>query len=90
MQTKLTLRLDDSLIEEAKAEASRRGTSLSRLVGELFQSLKASRESAESEDLQGRVGTSLGVRTKRLLGALAGDEVDPEGYKAHLEEKHLG
>ncbi|CAN5150664.1 DUF6364 family protein [soil metagenome] len=90
MQTKLTLRLDDSLIEAAKEEAARRGTSLSRLVGELFQSLPASRESSALE--KGRNGgeAALGERTSRLLGALREDAVDPEAYKRHLEEKHLG
>jgi hypothetical protein len=90
MQTKLTLRLDDSLIEAAKQEAARRGTSLSRLVGELFQSLKAAREPGASAGGDGGGDPALGERTRRLLGALSHADVDPEAYKRHLEEKHLG
>jgi len=34
MQTKLTLRLDDDLINQGKLYAQKKGVSLSRLVGE--------------------------------------------------------
>lgn len=36
MVTKLTLRIDETLIEQAKGEARRRGTSVSRLVADYF------------------------------------------------------
>ncbi len=36
MQTKLTLRLDEALIQRAKAEARRTGKSVSQLVAEYF------------------------------------------------------
>lgn len=39
MNTKLTLRIDDALIETAKSEASRRGKSVSRMAGEFFDFL---------------------------------------------------
>jgi hypothetical protein len=90
MQTKLTLRLDDSLIKAAKEEAARRGTSLSRLVGELFQSLKAAREPGPSASGEGGDRPELGERTRRLLGVLSDRDVDPEAYKRHLESKHIG
>ena len=90
MQTKLTLRLDDSLIEAAKEEAARRGTSLSRLVGDLFQSLKASRELDGGRGGGNGATTGLGERASRLFGALGDAEIDPDAYKRHLEEKHLG
>ena len=39
MQTKLTLRIDEELIEQAKAVASANGTSLSRMVEAWFARL---------------------------------------------------
>jgi len=36
MQTKLTLRLEETLIEQAKQEAKKRGLSLSKIVSEYF------------------------------------------------------
>jgi len=40
MKTKLTLRLDASLIKDAKAYASRTGKPLSRIVSDLFTLIK--------------------------------------------------
>jgi predicted HicB family RNase H-like nuclease len=39
MQTKLTLRLDDRLIEQAKAYAQEKGRSLSQVVADYFRIL---------------------------------------------------
>ncbi|NIP94549.1 MAG: antitoxin [Akkermansiaceae bacterium] len=93
MQTKLTLRLEKSLIDAAKTEADRRGTSLSRLVADFFRSLTAVGGPGESQVLREETGraTDLGVgpRTRRLLGVLREDDVDPEAYRKHLENKHL-
>ena len=75
MQTKLTLRMEQSLIEAAKKEAARRGTSLSRLVADVFQSFQAvrtARSDTERSDLE-----TLGPRTRRLLGAIKESEADP-------------
>ena len=36
MQSKLTLRMDDNLIESAKAWSAQSGTSISRIVADLF------------------------------------------------------
>lgn len=97
MQTKLTLRLDDSLIEAAKQEAERRGMSLSRLVADLFRSLKAAKGGATDRSVgsEARSATNedalrpLGARTQRLLGVLREAGVDADASKRHLEEKHL-
>ena len=42
METKLTVRLDDALIEGAKRRARARKTSLSRLIADLLSALEAS------------------------------------------------
>jgi len=41
MNTKLTLRMDEHLVRRAKAEASRRGKSVSQMVSEFVDSLRS-------------------------------------------------
>lgn len=79
MATKLTLRMDETLIEQAKREAKRRGKSLSRLVADYFERLERLREEDEND---------LPPITKRLHGIAAGSELTEEDYRRHLEEKH--
>jgi len=83
--------MEDSLIKAAKDEAERRGTSLSRLVADLFRSLTAAgarRQATESaSDLEEDALRELGSRTRRLLGVLR--EADADAYKEHLEGKHF-
>ena len=79
MATKLTLRLDETLIEQAKDEARRRGTSVSRLVAEYFERL--TRLGADEEE-------PLPPITRRLRGIAAGSELTEEDHRRHLEEKH--
>ena len=74
MQTKLTLRLEDTLINQAKDEAKKRGISLSKLVGEYFE-LFLQKEKIEKESI-----------TAQLSGIL---DVNEEDYKKHLEKKYL-
>ena len=78
MQTKLTLRLEDQLIERAKVYAQRRGTSVSQLVADYFSLLDTERP---NED--------LAPLTRSLRGALKGVHVDEADYRRHLEEKYL-
>lgn len=80
MQTKLTLRLDEALIREAKALARQRGTSLSQLVAAYFRALTRSPEEPPEE--------ALPPLTRALVGALRGAEVGEEEYRAHLEQKY--
>jgi hypothetical protein len=86
VQTKLTLRLDDRLIERAKIWASARDVSLSELVARFF---------AELADLRAEPGTEgLSESTRRLIGVAAPDGAAPtdaqlrDEYLAHAEEKH--
>ena len=83
MQTKLTLRMDDQLIEEAKSWARAHGVSLSELVAAYLASL------AEPP------GRDLAPWTRRLAGVARGsdgrvptDEQIRADYAAHVDAKH--
>jgi len=79
MNTKLTLRLDDTLIEFAKRYAARNGKSVSRIVADYFAAIKNERLD-EVYDLSPSVSALKG-----LLGNTAVGESD---YQRHLEKKH--
>ena len=80
MQTKLTLRLDDDLIREAKTIAELKGQSLSKIVANYFKSLK-----------EKPVGTNTPLTpiVKSLKGALRGTKLDLKDYHQYLEDKYL-
>ena len=80
MNTKLTLRLEESLIRQAKAEAKRRGKSVSGMVAEYFDSLGAVAEPLAS--------SSLPPITSSLAGIAKGSSLSIEDYKRHLRSKH--
>jgi len=80
MHTRLTLRIDEELIERAKSYARQSGKSLSQLVSDYLESLP------ESQGDQGRSVTPI---VQSLRGALAGSGLNEEDYRRHLEEKHL-
>ena len=79
MNTKLTLRMDESVVKKAKQEAQRRGKSVSRMVAEYIESL-GSRPALEK---------SLPPVTASLIGVLKGKQVSEEEYRKHLREKYL-
>jgi hypothetical protein len=79
MQTKLTLRLEETLIEQAKSYAKRRGKSLSQLVADYFALLGTD---------EARVEQQLAPITRSLKGALRGTGVDTQDYRKYLEEKY--
>ncbi|MCC6356493.1 MAG: antitoxin [Verrucomicrobiae bacterium] len=78
MMTKLTLRMDEALVRRAKAEARRRGKSVSRMVGEFVGALG-------HEGLPAK----LPPRTASLVGVLKGARVSESDYRKHLREKYL-
>ena len=78
MQTKLTLRLEDSLIQEAKHYARQHGRSLSQVVADYFQML--TRQSQEAE---------IPPITRSLVGILEAKSLDVDDYKHHVEQKYL-
>jgi hypothetical protein len=79
MNTKLTLRMDDALVDTAKTEATRRGKSVSQMVGEFFDSLTDKRRSPRD----------LPPITASLVGVLKHRNASEAAYKKHLREKYL-
>ena len=84
MNAKLTLRLDEHLIEAAKQHAARNGQSVSRLVADYFSSLAASPVKSE-ECLAPRV-RSLFCILKKASCADANEAI--ADYRRHLEKKY--
>ncbi len=78
MNTKLTLRINDVLIETAKTEANRRGKSVSQMVGEFFDSLATAP----------KVKPNLPPLTTSLFGLLKDKNLSEANYKTHLRKKY--
>jgi hypothetical protein len=78
MQSKLTLRLEESLIERAKIYAKQQDKSLSQVVADYFIMLTKEVESSESPPI-----------TQSLTGVIKDKGVDIDDYKRHLLEKYL-
>lgn len=79
MNTKLTLRLDDELIERAKRFSGQSGKSVSQMVADYFALIGSD---AISNDIEPT------PRVKALLGALAGASVSEQTWRQHVEAKH--
>ena len=81
MFTKLTLRLDESLIKKTKKLAKARNVSLSEMVAEFFKTVVSG--------APGEGKTSSPVLDE-ISGILAGKErtVSATSYKRHVEEKY--
>ena len=80
MQTKLTLRLEDDLILQAKIFAKASGKSVSQIVADYFALLV---EEKAGENIQ------LTPIVRSLKGALRGANIDIEDYHDYLEDKYL-
>ena len=80
MNTKLTLRMDEFLIESAKECSVRTGKSLSRIVADFFRVII---EEKLEEEYQ------ITPIVKSLSGILKESSLDKIDYKKHLEEKYL-
>ncbi len=78
MHTKLTLRIDKALVQQAKTHAARRGKSVSQMFGEFVTALGAS----------GKSERPLPPVTASLLGVMKGHRISEKDYKKHLLEKH--
>ena len=79
MQTKLTLRMDDRLIADAKRHAAQAGKSLSQIVAEYFRACVSDTRAPAKET----------PAVSRLRGSLRGTGVDESDYLNHLKDKHL-
>ena len=80
MSTKLTLRMDEDLIESAKEYSAKTGKSVSRIVADLFVIIK--NETIIKEE-------SLSPTVRSLKGILKGKKLDETDYNKYLEEKYL-
>jgi len=76
MQSKLTLRMDESVIRKAKRLAKKRGKSVSRIVSEYI-----------TEEPDEKMVDELPPFTASMVGVL-GRAVEEQDYKKHLEEKY--
>ena len=80
MNTKLTLRLDDSLIAQAKQYAQIQKKSISQIVTDYFKAI---------ESRSGIKKPKIGPITSKLAGCLKDASVEEDNYKRHLERKFL-
>lgn len=77
MKTKLTLRVEEALVEKAKRLARQKGTSVSSFFGDFILD--------QDEPLE----ESLPPITATMVGILNESSIDESDYKAHLERKYL-
>ena len=78
MNKKLTLRIDDVLINTVKVEADSRGKSVSQMISDFIAILGAKRtKKAEFPPV-----------TSSLIGILQEQNIDESEYKKHLLEKY--
>lgn len=82
MQTKLTIRLDKSLIDKAKLWAHARQISVSQLVAEIFAQLP---DETDSQALSPWTQRLLG--TAKAVGEMTDADVQRD-YHRHVEEKY--
>ena len=82
MHTKLTLRLDYKLIQEAKQLARQRGKSLSRIIADYFRLLGRSKKKTEEM-------SEFTPLVRSLKGRLRGAKVHPQDIRRHWEGKYL-
>jgi hypothetical protein len=85
MQTKLTLRLEKSLIDQAKAWADEKQLSLSHVVAMLFQRLTAMEP--KKEELHPFMKKIIGVAKKKGSASITDKDAN-EAYYNYLEEKY--
>ena len=84
MSKKLTLRLDEDVIERAKAYAADRDTSVSRLVESYFDELTEEKGTTKG----GPADKSFGPFTSRLARRTPTSDVDETDYHDYLRKKH--
>ena len=80
MKAKLTLSVEEGLVEKAKRHAEARGTSVSKLVERYFSLMGQQAPAADRSDNS--------AFTRSLRGIVSDREVTEEDYYRYLEEKH--
>ncbi|MDP1658240.1 MAG: DUF6364 family protein [Methylotenera sp.] len=79
MQTKLTLRMDEKLVNQAKTVAKTQGKSVSQIVADYFVALSANEPQKVSKHLP---------VTRSLRGLMVNADVSREDYREHLAQKY--
>jgi|WetSurSiteA1Bulk_404760.scaffolds.fasta_scaffold150005_2 hypothetical protein len=80
METKLTLKLEQSVIRSAKKYAQHNNRSLSKLVENYFRSLTPeNRETAKK---------NISPLVKELSGVISEKDLEKHDYAAYLEQKY--
>ena len=82
MQTKLTLRMEEDLIERVKSYSQKVGKSVSQLVADYIKMLP------EAKQKSGKEAPNLTPIVRSMIGVLRGANIDEEDYRRHLEEKY--
>lgn len=80
MNTKLTLRMEEKLINIAKSYAKKSGKSVSQLVADFFSVLESTNKNKQDD---------LSPKVKSLKGIMSSSTMSEKSYKKHLEEKYL-
>ena len=91
MNTKLTLRMDEKLIAEAKAYAAKEGRSVSDLVSAYFVRLADVKKPATAKSADGADAllAASSPRRSSFYGLLKGSGLDESDYRNYLVKKHL-
>ncbi len=84
METKLTLRMDEKIIEAAKTYAQKQGVSLSKLVADYLQMISTKRASASTFEPTPILAEITGILSKSSDKKNLRNE-----YHKYLEEKYL-
>ena len=84
MDTKLTLKLDKSVIEQAKAYAASKNRSLSRIIEAYLKTLVKSDQFESEEDIQ----ISPFIKSMETGKRIPADLDYKSELLSHLEEKH--
>ena len=77
MQAKLTLRMEEELINTAKLYSARSGKSVSKIVADLFTLIQADNSK-----------NAVTQNVSSLKGVIKSDSSESD-YRAHIESKHL-
>jgi len=81
MATKLTLRLDESVIRSAKRAARVRGVSLSQMVAGYFQAVSDGKKNKTR-------ATPVLAEISGVLSPMADARKPVTGYRKHIEKKY--
>ncbi len=83
MQTKLTLRLDQELVDKAKFYAAEHGKSVSQMVADYFRFLDTQLTPTDPAN------PTLGTKTQALKGLLKQADISEDDYNQYRSDKYL-